>query len=122
MPCDCSGYPVEVSAFGKTYTGYSTNSGDTINYQQVIKDGEHALCRAQQVIREMDAFISNHGKSLGHPLFQRVQAELGMLNEHERAERAKVNEQLNKELFFNELEKRNLQAEKAKIEARLSEL
>jgi hypothetical protein len=81
MPCSCEGYPVEFTAFGKTYRGHTTQGGDSITRAEIVQDGEAALCRAQKVIVDM-AIQSGGLDALSGDLRETVSREIELLHAH----------------------------------------
>lgn len=63
MPCDCSGFETEYSAFGRRFTGTSggttgsgANMSEQVPWQEMVEEGEKALCKAQDVIVQLICF------------------------------------------------------------------
>lgn len=95
MPCDCSGYPVQYTAFGKQFTGRSGGmSGSGLRtppempWKDMVEEGERALCKAQDLIADIYLVSCWGGLALSPQMKTRVQEQLKMLAEHKEREGA----------------------------------
>jgi len=130
MPCDCSGFAVEKTCFGKKYTGFSRTHGDTLPYGLMIEDGEKALCRAQQVIRNLLCVIHElesknqmcHSSSLSSQLREEASEEIRLLELHEKSEMDKEKLKVEAEQKAKAFAIEQLQLEKTAIEDKLKKL
>lgn len=95
MPCDCSGFETEHSAFGKKFKGVSggtSGSGhetpEIVPYEEMIEEGERCLCKCQDVLFDLLMHIEEVDfiDDIPDELKGRVKEQLIMLVAHKESE------------------------------------
>jgi len=90
MPCDCSGFETEHSAFGKKFKGVSGgyHAPEEVPYEEMITEGERCLCKCQDVLFDLLMHIDDVDfiDDIPEELQNRVYEQLRMLVAHKESE------------------------------------